>query len=451
MLLSFSPHVLSHYSHSCISKIQTVSRIKRGFDSTVTGDDDVNLSKQKMPKFANRTSVASSSANSKHFLSNRFDLLQNNVAAIEQLPATNNSANVSRSPKIVIPPIVIREQSYLTVTELLRTQGITKYHLKLISIGIKIFVDDIDVYDELFNYLEVNKDKYKFYSFDVPHKTPIKVVLSGLPKLNIKDIKAEIDKKLPQHITCENIKEMHPKILRHPDHALYMVCFNRLNFNLNEVKSSIVGLKNITVDWKPYQRRPGPILCSNCQSYGHGNLKCHLKTVCRICGESHKDTDCAHLTSFEEGIYVSVKCHNCNGNHASNSLMCPKRAEFIEMRKTISRRSNPPRSKKHRNNPLDHPNLSADQFPPLREPRRFNSTPAPWAHQDPLTPHNQSAPRNLQQRQRQNSPMPDNELFTSGELLQLTHMLIESLRNCRTKIDQFRVVSELAIKFVYGG
>lgn len=425
-----------------------MSGIKRSFDLTVTEDDDIGLTQQKMPKTTSSARTASSSANSNKFLSNRFDLLQNNEAVIEQ-SASNTTALRSRSPKIIIPPIVIREQSYLTVTELLRKQDICKYHLKLISIGIKIFVDDIDVYDKLFNYLEVNKDKYKFYSFDVPHKTPIKVVLSGLPKLKVGDIKVEIDKKLPQHIICENIKEMNPRTLRHPDYALYMVCFNRRNFNLNEVKSSIIGLMNITVDWKPYHRRPGPIQCSNCQSYGHGNLHCYLATVCRICGESHKDTDCEHLTSFEEGSYASVKCHNCNGKHASNSVMCPKRDEFISIRQKISRRANP-RAQDRRRNRFDDPRLSVDKFPPLGEPRRFTSTPAPWAHQAPSTSYNKPLPRNLQQEVQSSSPPADGDLFTSSELLQLTQTLIESLRNCRTKIDQFKVVSELAIQFVYG-
>lgn len=88
--------------------------------------------------------------------------------------------------------------------------------------GIKVFVDDIDVYEKLFKYLEANKDKYKFYSFDVPYKT-VKVVLTGLPKLNIDDLKAEIDNKLPNYIICESI--MNPRKIRYPDYALYMVCF----------------------------------------------------------------------------------------------------------------------------------------------------------------------------------------------------------------------------------
>lgn len=89
-----------------------------------------------MPKFSRRTSTASTSANSRPFLSNRFDVLQNNAAAIEKSPADNTTALRQRSPKIIIPPIVIREQNYLTVTEVLHKQDITKYHLKFISIGI---------------------------------------------------------------------------------------------------------------------------------------------------------------------------------------------------------------------------------------------------------------------------------------------------------------------------
>lgn len=48
-----------------------------------------------------------------------------------------------------------------------------------------------------------------------------------------------------------------------------------------------------------------------------------------------------------------------------------------------------------------------------------------------------------------NTKQPNTDLFTAEELLQLTMTLITDLSKCRTKIEQFQVVSNIAIKFVY--
>ena len=47
-----------------------------------------------------------------------------------------------------------------------------------------------------------------------------------------------------------------------------------------------------------------------------------------------------------------------------------------------------------------------------------------------------------------NNNNADVELFTIPELQSLTMDLINNLRNCRTKLDQFEVITNLACKFL---
>lgn len=56
---------------------------------------------------------------------------------------------------------------------------------------------------------------------------------------------------------------------------------------------------------------------------------------------------------------------------------------------------------------------------------------------------NQSVPSAVETNRNVND-----ELFTPHQLLELTTELITNLRTCRTKLDQFQVITKLAIKYV---
>lgn len=132
---------------------------------------------------------------------------------------------------------------------------------------------------------------------------------------------------------------------------------------MNTLKA-ITGMFYVKVSWSMYKRRGGPIQCTTCRQFGHGNKNCHLQTKCSLCGEQHDSTECIHLNQYEEGIYVSIKCCNCNGNHPSTSLLCPKRNDFIEMRQNLSRKANKKsRRRKNRFHNLDFDNMQ--QYPQL--------------------------------------------------------------------------------------
>lgn len=59
-------------------------------------------------------------------------------------------------------------------------------------------------------------------------------------------------------------------------------------------------------------------ICKNCQCYGHVAFKCAKKTICAICSENHKTTECTTQKSP-----TCLHCHTTNNTHRSDSYHCP--------------------------------------------------------------------------------------------------------------------------------
>lgn len=401
------------------------------------------------------------------FLSNRFDALATDE------PSTSTAISVPtqqvRPIKLKIPPIVIQNQKFANVVKILTSLKIKDYTTNLMSIGIKVTLNDIQSYDQVLSFLDVNKEKYRYYTFDVQHRTPVKIVLYKLPLLDIDTVKEEINAiGTPLKLICEEVRLINTKTTKYDEYALYVVSFKRENFNMNILKS-ITGLFHVRVSWSMYKRRGGPMQCTSCQQFGHGNRNCHLQTKCSLCGEQHNATDCIHLNQYEEGIYVSIKCCNCNGNHPSTSPICPKRNDFIKMRQNLSRKANNNKQRrKNSNHKLDYDN--SQHYPQLRPTRS-----AQHSHQQQYThtgPPQQNNPHLAQQSSTLRSPplhtsrapwfnspqspqaptttTSTDELFTPGELLQLSQEMLSSLRGCKNKFEQFQIITELSIKYLYG-
>lgn len=316
------------------------------------------------------------------FTSNRFDILTDDitdhdlstagtsaaghVGAAKRTPRA--AANQNRIPKVHIPPIVFKDIKFAQLKGLLNNLNISEYITQFMSIGIKITVNDIDNYYKLNNFVthKDNKDVYNTYTHNVQHKTPVKIVLSGMPLIDTEELKQEIDQLIAtKNLKCETVQLMKTKRNKYDEYALYLFNFTRLNFDFNALKT-ITGVFNVRVRWSSYKRRSGPTQCSNCQIFGHGNNNCNLPTVCSLCGEGHHQTECIHLGPYEEGIYAEIKCSNCNGNHAANSLQCPRREEFRNMRETLSRKAN--NHQKRAANHINHEDHNA--YPELRQPRQ---------------------------------------------------------------------------------
>jgi hypothetical protein len=104
----------------------------------------------------------------------------------------------------------------------------------------------------------------------------------------------------------------------------------------------------LMVRWEKIDpKRKRPTQCLKCQSWGHSARNCGRDYRCVKCTSIHEPGKCSRTT--REG---TAKCVNCDGDHPANSRECPV---FITYAAKTSKRRVPV------------------------QPRRFTSTPAPWA------------------------------------------------------------------------
>jgi hypothetical protein len=86
-------------------------------------------------------------------------------------------------------------------------------------------------------------------------------------------------------------------------------------------------------------------------------------------------------------------------------------------------------------------------FPALKvhKSKQFSN----WFINSNNKPNNIYPTQNLHSPQHTHTTIDSNEtLLTPETLLELTTELIINLKNCRTKLDQFQVITKLAIKYI---
>lgn len=105
-----------------------------------------------------------------------------------------------------------------------------------------------------------------------------------------------------------------------------------------------------------------------------------------------------NLGPYEEGIYAAIKCSNCNGNHAANSLQCPRREEFRSVRETLSRKAN--NHLRRAANHINHEDHNA--YPELSQPRH----PSPYYDWNNHRKQPAPTPQTIPPRFKQPSPPP---------------------------------------------
>ena len=161
--------------------------------------------------------------------------------------------------------------------------------------------------------------------------------------------------------------------------------------------------------------------CYNCQMYGHGSNRCMVKTFCAQCAGNHKTSDCKETV---------VKCANCKGPHKAMSLECPSRQNYNQIRMRAQPRNTRTISQQFNNGT----NYNAN-FPNALNQNQMPST--------QITGNNQINYQNM------NGNNKNNNLFSFEEIKNLTFELIASFKNCKSREEQFGVVTTLAFKFLY--
>lgn len=327
-----------------------------------------------------------------------------------------------REFKVVVPPIVVdAAYNFHSVYKLIGTS----FEFKRMSIGTKIISPSLALFEQAKNKLK--EAKYTFYTHECRDTKMFKLVLYGLPKTEINEIKDEL--KNAYNINVVNIKEITTSRSSMND-ALYMLEFDR-TINSKSQVLKIKRLCSIVVYWrKPMKGNKGPTQCTKCAMYGHGARNCFRKNICIACGGEHDLANC-QINKTTQGSPAAYKCFNCikknlkNTGHKADDPRCPCRKEYLSIRQKLTNKTKMQNQRIYEvfeENPGDFPHFSrSESF-------------VPFARGQP----GRSYANTLQCHTQQNSNTGD--LFSIDELFQIFTGALSDLRKCRSKMEQLNVI-----------
>lgn len=344
------------------------------------------------------------------------------------------------------PPLVVKNVSFAVLLEKMRSLKGTRPLYKNTRFGTKVVCASAEEFTTVQKYLQMCG--YEYYTHDSPGNRPFRVVLRGLP---VADPQCLVDRLKKDH----NLVAQAAHIIKRKDEA-QDECFYLLHFpkgyttlkKLQEHKH--VG--QIIVRWEPYHKKRADVTqCTNCLHLGHGTRNCHLKARCNNCGDTHATDTCPKKDATEK------RCANCTGAHQATDRQCPKRAEFIRIRKEATTLNQPGR--KNRKTP-PAPTRGTENFPPLSnssvqaDPPRFER-PQPQqpstsgSNQPRIDPRTRAGNYAHPQQERTSAPEGiEPPLFTAAECWAIFKEFTARMRQSKTRREQFDVIGQMV--FDYG-
>lgn len=294
---------------------------------------------------------------------------------------------------------------------------------RLCTDGVKIITDEKSHYQMVLGFLD--ERKYEYFTHDDPTTKPMKVVLRGLDNMDVKELTAELE---GRHLKISNIF----KIVRHDQSRkyrdqLYLIHLERGSISVKDLKS-IRTVNDTMVKWERYRPAHRDVTqCMNCFNFGHGTKNCHMAPRCKKCGDKHPSDMC---DAMEE---ADPKCVNCGDKHWATSKHCPKRHEFIAIRKKAAVNNQPNRTRPPALNEVNFPQLVAGNQP--------STTELPRSQWPPLHPPGF--------RKQQGEALPAEDAlppYTSEQLVPIYKELVARLRSCKTRIDQIYALGLFVIE-----
>lgn len=312
---------------------------------------------------------------------------------------------VHKTAKVHVPPITILKCNAKQIHDVCKEANVNDYAVRKISIGHKLFCDLKEDFERICKQLG---NRFEYFTYATKNERPYKALLLGLDKMETSIVKANL---IEMGLKCLDVKLIHKTREDKNDLTIYVVYFIRQSISLSELRQRHNNINRTRVKWE-YQRASSNKVtqCYNCQMFGHGSSRCNVKTFCAICSGNHKTEGCTSQT---------IKCVNCNGPHKALSPECPSRQSYCQMKK---------------------------RFQPVK-------TRVQASHCNE-TNYNANFPNTLNQEQAGTSyswsrpAQNDNNLFSFEEIKTIALELMAKLRSCRSKEDQFEVITTLACKFL---
>lgn len=366
--------------------------------------------------------------------SNRFSPLANGAS---DKPSVYK---IKKPAAIVVPATQITKMAH----ELAPLNG--KYSLRRIADGsVKLFPSDAETQTKI---KEIFKTKnIQHFSFLEVDERLHKYVLYGLNKVDPEELIEEIKRASNEKLIPQIIKEMRINNPKYDDHHNYLVYFAK-NPTL-PVLQNCKQLWHTIVRWDHYRNKfQGPSRCTNCQSFGHGAVKCGMNAKCVACAGEHRSSECPLLIEKrrlnKDHLDVSLlKCFHCGSNHTASFLDCPKRQLYIETKKAANR--NYRGTRPTQNNTTTYSNTNYNQNYPQYKPRN-----RPILGDETYSQQLKNNNENSQKSSQALTSHQNSDLFTLDELNVICAEMMSKLSACKTKEDQFMLMFNLATKYVYG-
>jgi hypothetical protein len=406
--------------------------------------------KPKIPPIRSQAPLPDNKNNNIILDTNPYSILSDDETSVSK-QQNNPTMHVSNQKNSRLPPIVIRGQNLLTITNLVKEKNIVNYNFKLISIGVKIFIQNKD---EFAGFQKTLTDlNWQFFSFQPEDERVVKYVLYGLDAIDPEELNKEL---IRNQLNPVYIKPMTLKTQRFVSETLYLVSFKKGDTNLNELRKTR-ALFHIIVRWEQYSpksdRPPPPTQCRRCQMFGHGARNCHMNPRCIRCGENHPSKECIYNTSSDAASKIPddrVKCANCGGAHTASFSECPERARYeAVVEKIRSRQAGKSIPQSRKPAPIMS---SGQQFPSLQHhaaSRQAQQQASQRTSSSQNTNNTNWGEQSSNYSQNRNDS--NQNLFSVSELSQMMRELIVNLRNCRSRLDQLEVITNLALRFVENG
>lgn len=367
---------------------------------------------------------------------NRYNILTPTAVSNDSQIILNRQQNgANESKKVRIPPITLRKTSRTEVSQLCDGLKITKYSIKPIdNNSVNIYLTSVDDFKSMRKY--VAETQVPAFTHNLQSELSFRVVLKGLYLMNPKDLKEELSR---QHIVPDDITIIPLKKRRYDDQAMYLLYFKKGTTNINELRKCQF-LLYMRIDWELYSPRSnGPVRCRRCQGWGHGCKNCWLPVSCMYCAGDHTTNECKEIVN---GVPVQndfvPRCANCSSEHPANYEKCDVLLKHMERQASLALKNSRLMKARNQSNQQKVNNVINPVTPTVQRQYSFR----PNSARPSYAQVTKSAGRT--------STDSESQLMTVNELLSLTKELISSLKNCRTREQQFDVMAALAIKYVYG-
>lgn len=380
--------------------------------------------KRRDPKFLNSIQVPTT---------NRFSALDNNGMDIEQTPKVK---------KVNISPIVITD--FVTDIQKILTDAKVDCNIKIISVGRKIFPKSTEDKTKIIDALQ-KVDKLCYFTHPENNAKTFKVILSGLPQIDTKIIEESIN---------SQIKVQPTKIVMFESKStnkLYLLHFNAEQINLKTLEP-IQYIYHHVIKWLPYKpKRNGPTQCYRCLMFGHGITQCRRYAACMLCAGDHITSVC--LTHHKTNV-TTFKCFNCASakipdNHKANDVNCPFRQKYEEARNNARNKTKTYQRGQVNTANTTKETMSSNTRLTFAEQLKQATAATSRRQSNISAASNQFQTQSNTRKQSTSTHVYDpndnvgKNVWSIAECTNIMFNSIEKLQNCKSKLEQLRVITEL--------